>query len=113
LEVKQNHYISVKPEVGAELAFKHYFGTKSVRVGLGAAYENELGKVANGKNKARVANTTADWFNIRGEKEDRRGNVKFDLNLGLDNQRYGVTANVGYDTKGENIRGGLGLRVIF
>ena len=46
-------------------------------------------------------------------KEDRKGNVKFDLNLGLDNQRYGVTANVGYDTKGENVRGGLGLRVIF
>ncbi|WP_338994634.1 autotransporter-associated N-terminal domain-containing protein [Fusobacterium polymorphum] len=113
LDVKQNDYISVKPEVGTELVFKHYFGTKSVRVGLGAAYENELGKVANGKNKARVANTNADWFNIRGEKEDRRGNVKFDLNLGLDNQRFGVTGNVGYDTKGQNVRGGLGLRVIF
>ncbi|QQS88323.1 autotransporter-associated N-terminal domain-containing protein [Fusobacterium canifelinum] len=113
LEVKQNDYISVKPEIGAELGFKHYFGAKTFRVGLGVAYENELGKVANGKNKARVADTSADWFNIRGEKEDRRGNVKFDLNLGLDNQRYGVTANVGYDTKGENIRGGLGLRVIF
>lgn len=33
--------------------------------------------------------------------------------VGYDNSRYGVTANVGYDTKGENIRGGLGLRVIF
>ena len=113
LEVKQNDFISVKPEVGAELGFKHYFGAKSVRVGLGAAYENELGKVANGKNKAKVADTSADWFNIRGEKEDRRGNVKFDLNLGLDNQRFGVTGNVGYDTKGENVRGGVGLRVIF
>ena len=113
LEVKQNDYISVKPEIGAELGFKHYFGAKTFRVGLGVAYENELGKVANGKNKARVANTNADWFNIRGEKEDRRGNVKFDLNLGLDNQRFGVTGNVGYDTKGQNVRGGLGLRVIF
>ncbi|WP_339066001.1 autotransporter-associated N-terminal domain-containing protein [Fusobacterium animalis] len=113
LEVKHNDYISVKPEVGTELAYKHYFGAKTFRVGLGVAYEDELGRVANGKNKARVADTTADWFNIRGEKEDRRGNVKFDLNLGLDNQRYGVTANVGYDTKGENVRGGLGLRVIF
>ena len=113
LEVKQNDYISVKPEVGAELGFKHYFGTKSVRVGLGAAYENELGRVANGKNKAKVADTNADWFDIRGEKEDRRGNVKFDLNLGLDNQRFGVTGNVGYDTKGQNVRGGVGLRVIF
>ena len=113
LEVKQNDYISVKPEIGAELGFKHYFGAKTFRAGLGVAYENELGKLANGKNKARVADTTADWFNIRGEKEDRRGNVKFDLNLGLDNQRFGVTGNVGYDTKGQNVRGGLGLRVIF
>ena len=113
LEVKQNDYVSVKPEVGAELGYKYYFGTKSVRVGLGVAYENELGRVANGKNKARVANTTADWFNIRGEKEDRKGNVKIDLNIGVDNAIVGVTGNVGYDTKGENLRGGLGLRVIF
>ena len=113
LQVKHNDYFSVSPEIGAELAFRHFINRKTLRVGLGVAYENELGRVANGKNKARVAHTNADWFNIRGEKEDRRGNVKFDLNLGLDNQRYGVTANAGYDTKGHNIRGGLGLRVIF
>ena len=113
LEVKHNDYISVKPEIGTELAYRHYFGTKTVRTSLGVAYENELGKLANGKNKARVADTTADYFNIRGEKEDRRGNVKFDLNIGIDNQRVGLTGNVGYDTKGENLRGGVGLRVIF
>ena len=113
LEVKHNDYFSVRPEIGAELGFKHYFGMKALRTTLGVAYENELGRVANGKNKARVAHTDANWFNIRGEKEDRRGNVKFDLNVGLDNTRYGVTANIGYDTKGENLRGGLGLRVIF
>ena len=113
LEVKQNDYISVKPEVGAELGYRHFFGAKSLKAGLGVAYENELGRVANGKNKARVVDTTADWFNIRGEKEDRRGNVKFDLNLGVDNQVIGVTGNVGYDTKGQNVRGGLGLRIIF
>ena len=113
LEVKSNDYLSVKPEVGTQLTYRHYFGTKTLRTTIGVAYENELGRVANGKNKAKVANTNADWFNIRGEKEDRRGNVKFDLNVGLDNQRYGVTANAGYDTKGHNIRGGLGLRVIF
>ncbi|WP_339066582.1 autotransporter-associated N-terminal domain-containing protein [Fusobacterium animalis] len=113
LEVKHNDYFSARPEIGAELGFKHYFGMKALRTTLGVAYENELGRVANGKNKARVAHTDADWFNIRGEKEDRRGNVKFDLNVGLDNTRYGVTANIGYDTKGENLRGGLGLRVIF
>ena len=84
-----------------------------IRTTLGVAYENELGRVVNGKNKARVVDTSADWFNIRGEKEDRKGNVKFDLNVGLDNTRVGVTANIGYDTKGENLRGCLGLRVIF
>ena len=113
LEVKQNQYFSVRPEIGAELGFKHYFGMKALRTTLGVAYENELGRVANGKNKARVVDTTADWFNIRGEKEDRKGNVKVDLNVGVDNTRVGVTANIGYDTKGENLRGGLGLRVIF
>ena len=113
LEVKENDYLSIRPEVGTELAYKHYFGTKSLTASVGVAYENELGRVANGKNKARVAGTTADWFNIRGEKEDRKGNVKVDLNVGLDNQRFGVTGNVGYDTKGSAIRGGVGLRVIF
>ena len=113
LNVKANDYISVKPEVGTELVYRHYYGTKTFRTSIGVAYENELGRVGNAKNKARVANTNADWYNLRGEKEDRRGNVKFDLNVGLDNQMYGVTANIGYDTKGHNVRGGLGLRVIF
>ena len=113
LDVKSNDYFSVRPEVGAELGFKHHFDRKTVRVGVSVAYENELGRVANGKNKAKVAGTDADYFNIRGEKEDRRGNVKTDLNIGVDNQRIGVTANVGYDTKGNNVRAGVGLRVIF
>ncbi|EFG29418.1 autotransporter-associated N-terminal domain-containing protein [Fusobacterium periodonticum] len=113
LEVKSNDYFSIRPEIGAELGFKHHFDRKTVRVGVSVAYENELGKVANGKNKARVAGTDADWFNIRGEKEDRRGNIKSDLNIGVDNQRVGVTANIGYDTKGHNVRAGVGLRVIF
>ena len=113
LEVKSNDYLSIRPEVGTELAYKLHLGNKTLRAALAVAYENELGRVANGKNKARVAGTSADWFNIRGEKEDRRGNVKTDLNVGVDNQRIGVTGNIGYDTKGRNVRGGLGLRVIF
>ena len=113
LEVKSNDYFSVKPEIGTELAYKHYFGTSAVKAAVGVAYENELGRVANGKNKARIANTSADWYDLRGEKEDRRGNVKTDLNIGVDNQRVGVTVNVGYDTKGHNVRAGVGLRVIF
>ena len=113
LDVKSNDYFSVRPEIGAELGFKHYFDRKTVKVGVTVAYENELGRVANGKNQARVSGTEADYFNIRGEKDDRTGNVKTDLNIGVDNQRVGVTANVGYDTKGNNVRAGVGLRVIF
>jgi len=113
LEVKSNDYISIKPEIGAELSYRAFFGPKSLKAAVTVAYENELGVLANPKNKARVAGTSADWFNIRGEKEDRRGNVKTDLNIGVDNQRIGLTGNVGYDTKGHNIRGGVGLRVIF
>ena len=113
LEVKSNDYFSVKPEIGTELAYRHHFGTGAIKVAVGVAYENELGRVANAKNKARVAGTNADWYDLRGEKEDRRGNVKSDLNIGWDNQIVGVTANVGYDTKGHNVRGGVGLRVIF
>jgi len=113
LDVKANDYFSVKPEIGAELAYRHYFGANTVKASVGVAYENELGRIANGKNKAKVSGTNADYFNIRGEKDDRTGNVKTDLNLGWDNQRIGVTANIGYDTKGDNVRAGVGLRVIF
>ena len=113
LEVKSNDYFSVRPEIGAELDYKAYFGRKTLKVGVSVAYENELGRVANPENKARVGYTTAGWYDLRGEKEDRRGNVKTDLNIGVDNQRVGITANVGYDTKGHNARAGVGLRVIF
>ena len=114
LEVDGNDYFSVKPEVGVEFKYVQPMAVRTqLSVGLAAAYENELGRVANGKNKARVRYTNADWFGIRGEKDDRRGNAKFDLNIGVDNTRFGVTINAGYDTKGENIRGGLGFRAIY
>ena len=114
LEVKSNTYHSLKPEIGGELEYKHDFGSyRTFRTTLGIAYENELGRVANGRNKARVVDTQADWFNIRGEKEDRRGNVKSDLKIGIDNSRVGATVDFGYDTKGNNVRGGLGLRIIY
>ena len=114
LEIKSNDYFSVKPELGVEFKYKQPMAVKTnLTASLGIAYENELGKVADGKNKGRVRYTSADWFNIRGEKEDRRGNFKADFKLGIENTRFGVTFNAGYDTKGENIRGGIGLRAIF
>ena len=114
LEVEGNDYYSVKPEVGIEFKYKQPMAVRTTFVTtLGLGYENELGRVGNVKNKARVAYTNADWFNIRGEKDDRKGNFKADLNLGIENQRFGVTFNAGYDTKGHNVRGGLGFRVIY
>ena len=114
LEVEGNDYYSVKPEVGIEFKYKQPMAVRTTFVTtLGLGYENELGRVGNVKNKARVAYTNADWFNIRGEKDDRKGNFKADLNLGIENQRVGFTLNAGYDTKGHNVRGGIGFRAIF
>ena len=114
LEVKGNDYYSVKPEVGIEFKYKQPMAVRTTFVTtLGLGYENELGRVGNVKNMARVAYTDADWFNIRGEKDDRKGNFKADLNIGVENQRFGVTFNAGYDTKGKNVRGGIGFRAIY
>jgi len=114
LEVKANDYYSVNPEVGVEFKYKQPMAVKTTFVTtLGLSYNNELGKVSDGKNKLRVGYTEADWYNIRGEKDDRKGNFKADLNIGVENQRFGVTLNGGYDTKGKNVRGGLGFRIIY
>jgi len=113
LQVKGNDYFSVKPEAGVEFKYVQPLAVKTnLTVGLTAAYENEIGKLQNG-NQARVRYTTADWYNLEKEKEDRHGNGKFDLNIGVDNTRFGVTVNAGYDTKGNNVRGGIGFRAIY
>ena len=113
LEVKGNDYFSVKPEVGMEFKYVQPLAVKTnLTVGLTAAYENEIGKLQEG-NQARVGYTTAGWYNLEKEKEDRRGNGKFDLNIGVDNTRFGITVNAGYDTKGNNVRGGIGFRAIY
>ena len=113
LQVKGNDYFSVKPEVGMEFKFVQPLAVRTnLSVGLTAAYENEIGKLQE-RNQARVGYTTAGWYNLEKEKEDRRGNGKFDLNIGVDNTRFGVTVNAGYDTKGNNVRAGIGFRAIY
>jgi len=113
LEVKGNDYFSVKPEAGLEFKYIQPLAVRTqLSVGLTAAYENEIGKL-NKLNQARVRYTTADWYNLRNEKENRRENGKFDLNIGVDNTRFGMTVNAGYDTKGNNVRGGIGFRAIY
>ena len=114
LDVKGNDYYSIRPEVGVNFIYRQPFALKSMFVTtLGLGYENELGKVGNVDNKARVSYTEADWFGIRGEKDNRKGNFKADLNIGIENQRIGFTLNGGYDTSGKNVKGGIGIRVIY
>ena len=114
LEVKGNHYLSVKPEVGAELKYSKKINSEfKYTLSAGLAYELELGKVYEGNNKARVNYTNADWYNLAREKENRTGNLKGDLKFGLEKNRFGLTLNVGYDTKGHNVRGGIGVRAVY
>ena len=114
LDVQGNDYYSVKPEIGVEFKYRQPFAVKSIfTASLGLGYENELGKVGNVNNKARVSYTSADWFNIRGEKDSRKGKFKADLNFGIENSRVGMTLNTGYDSDNNNLRGGLGFRLIY
>ncbi len=114
LEIESNSYHSIKPELGIEFKYQQPMAQRTKLITtLGLAYETELGKVGDVGNRGRVRYTNADWFGIRSEKDDRKGNFKADLNLGIENQRVGFTLNLGYDTKGENFRGGLGIRAIY
>jgi len=114
LDVKDSYYVSVKPELGVEANYKYTLGSgRIITARIGTVYENEVGKVAKAENKARIAYTTADWFNLPKEKEDKKGNIRTDLSLGIEGEILGGTANIGYDTKGKNIRGGVGVRIIF
>ena len=114
LDIKGNDYYSVVPEVGIEFNYRQPLAVKSIfTASLGLGYENELGNVFDAGNKGRVSYTTADWFNIRGEKKNHKGNFKANLNFGLENSRMGLTFNTGYDSTGKNIKGGVGFRVIY
>lgn len=114
LEIKANDYLAIQPEVGVEFAHKLALeNRKLLKTSLVLGYENELGRVGNRNNQAKVSHTTASYFNIQGEKENRRGNVKVDFNLGLENTSYGLTASIGYDVNSPKLRGKLGIRVIF
>ena len=114
LEIKGNDYFSVKPEAGLAFNFKQTLGARSnLKINVTAAYENELGKLNNVQNKARFRGTQSEYYNLHGDKENRKGNGKFDLNLGWDNTLFGITVNAGYDTTGKNFRSGIGFRAIY
>ncbi len=115
LELKANGYYSARPEVGVQFKYRQpiFRGKTDFIAGLGFAFENELGKTGDVHNKARIRDTFKNYYSLTGEKDNKKGNFKSDLQLGLDNQRLGFTVNFGYDTKGNNMRGGLGFRAIY
>ncbi len=114
LEIKGNDYISVQPEAGVSFNYRQPVGARSnINASLTAAYTNEIGEVNDVKNKVKLRETDGPYYELRGDKENRKGSGKFDLNLGFENTRFGVTVNAGYDTKGENVRGGIGFRMIY
>ena len=114
LNVKSDDYISVKPSVGIDFKYNQpVFKNSNFTAVLALAYENEIGKVNNVNNEARIVGAWTDYFGIRGDKEDKRGNFKSDLNLGVENGRFGFTVNTGYETKGHNFKAGLGMKVLY
>ena len=114
LEAKGNDYYSIKPEAGISFNFKQPLGERgNLKVNLVTSYENELGKLNNVQNEIKLRNTKVGYYKLQGDKEDRKGNTKFNLNVGVENIRFGITANIGYETKGKNVKGGIGLRAIF
>ena len=115
LELKANGYYSARPELGVQFKYRQpvFRGKTDFIAGLGFAFENELGKTGDVHNKARIRDTFKNYYSLTGEKDNKKGNFKSDLQLGLDNQRLGFTLNFGYDTKGNNLRGGLGFRAIY
>ena len=114
LNVKSDDYISVKPSVGIDFKYNQpVFKNSNFTAVLAFAYENEIGKVNDVNNEARIVGAWTDYFGIKGDKEDKRGNFKSDLNLGVENGRFGFTVNTGYETKGHNFKAGLGMKVLY
>ncbi len=114
LKIKSDDYYSIKPSAGVDFRYAQPVFKKSNFVAsVGLAYETELGRLNDVDNEAKIKGAWTDYYSIKGDKEDRKGNFKSDLKLGLDNGRLGFTVNTGYDTKGHNFRAGLGLRALF
>lgn len=114
LKIKSDDYYSVKPRAGVDFRYAQpIFKKSNFTASVGLAYETELGRLNDVDNEAKIQGAWTDYYSIKGDKEDRKGNFKSDLKLGLDNGRLGFTVNTGYDTKGHNFRAGLGLKALF
>ena len=69
LEIKSKDMYMVRPGVGADLAFNYY--TKGGKVSLvgTATAEYEAGKVYDGRNQARIKNSSAGYYDLEKPKD--------------------------------------------
>jgi len=96
--------IGIKNEISKDFRLSESFSLKPYAA-LGLEY-GRFSKIKERSGEIRLDVKSKDYFSIRPE-------IGAELGFKLDNQRIGLTGNIGYDTKGHNIRGGVGLRVIF
>ena len=113
MEVKGNNFYSVKPALGVEVGYSAPIMENSkFKASLGLGYEHELGKIEDNVNEAKFANTNTK-INLKGAKDERRGNFKSNLKVGFEAGNFNFSVNGGYDTKDKNSHVGMGLGVSF
>lgn len=113
MEVKGNDFYSVKPSAGVEFGYSNPITANTkFKASLGLGYEHELGKIEDNVNEAKFTNTNAK-INLKGAKDERRGNFKSNIKVGFEAGNFGFTVNGGYDTKDKNAHIGAGLGVSF
>ena len=113
LDVKANDYYSVKPAIGAEISYKVKFARYSTfNLSLGGKYEQELGKIQDIQNATKIQGVTSNYSNlVRDVREEGAG--IFNLDMGIDNSKLGLTLGTSYNTSREELLTNLGLRLIF
>ena len=113
MEVKGNDFYFVKPSAGVEFGYSNSITANTkFKASLGLGYEHELGKIEDNINEAKFANTNTK-INLKGAKDERRGNFKSNVKVGFEAGNFDFTVNGGYDTKDKNAHAGVGLGVSF
>ena len=113
MEIEGNDFYSIKPVVGVEFGYSNSITTNTkLKASLGLGYEQELGKIEDNVNEAKFVNTN-NKINLKGAKNERRGNFKSNVKIGFETGNFNFTVNGGYDTKDRNSHIGVGLDVSF
>lgn len=113
MEINGNDYYSIKPSAGVEFRYSAPIAENTFfKASLGLGYEYELGKIEDNINEARFVNTNAK-INLKGVKDENRGNFKSNLKIGFETGNFNFSLNGGYNTKDKNSQIGIGLGVSF